>query len=67
MLALGDQKIKNFLSFWSTYVFDNFGYVSEKCVAFYSELAPHVGRERVFEELHSLSHSVYFENVFEII
>lgn len=67
LFALIDQKIENFLSFWPADISDNICYVSKEGVAFYSKLAPHVGRERVSEEMHSMSCSVYFENVFEVI
>ena len=67
LLTLGNQKVKNVLSVRTADIFDNFGYVSEKGVAFEAELGPEVGGKRVSEEMNSLSRSVGFEDVFEVI
>ena len=67
LLTLGNQKVKNFLSVRTANIFDNFCYVSEKGVAFEAELGPEVWGKRVFEEMNSLSRSVGFEDVFEVI
>ena len=67
LLTLGDQKVKNVLPVRTADIFDDFGYVSEKGVAFDTELAPHVGGKRVFEEMISLPYCVGYEDVFEVI
>jgi hypothetical protein len=55
------------LSVRTAYIFDNLGYVGEKCVTFDTKLTPHVGGKRVFKEMNSLPRSVRFEDVFEVV